>query len=71
MKCRCWTRGPRGTESLRNYSTARHHGDFDDDEATVKATLARMLGGEAVRGGFDFKRTKSSLRMKREYLSTR
>ncbi|SHI85337.1 Papain family cysteine protease [Hymenobacter daecheongensis DSM 21074] len=25
-------------------SASRHHGDFDDDELTVKATLARILG---------------------------
>ncbi|RDJ98267.1 C1 family peptidase [Cupriavidus lacunae] len=32
---------PRGD---RNASRARHHGDFDNDEATVRATLARILG---------------------------
>lgn len=29
-------------------STARHHGDFDNDEATVHATLARILGSKAT-----------------------
>lgn len=67
-----WVLAPNNDkESMRDYSTARHHGDFDDDAATVKATLARMLGSDEVRGEFDFKRTKSSMRMKREYLSTR
>jgi hypothetical protein len=28
-------------------STASHHGDFDDDDATVKSTLARILGAGA------------------------
>jgi hypothetical protein len=35
-------------EGSRNASTAQHHGDFDDDAATVKATLARILGRKSV-----------------------
>ena len=67
-----WVLAPNNEkEAMHNYSTARHHGDFDDDAATVKATLARMLDSDEVRGEFDFKRTKSSMRMEREYLSTR
>jgi hypothetical protein len=31
-------------------SRASHHGDFDDDKATVKATLARILGQTELRG---------------------
>lgn len=58
-------------QAMRSYSTARRHGDFDDDKATVKATLARMLGTDEVKGEFDFQRTKSSMRTKREYLSAR
>lgn len=65
-----WVRAPNDQkEKPVNYSTARHHGDFDDDEATVRATLARMLGMEQVEGSFEFKRTKASLRMKREFLT--
>lgn len=37
----------------RNASTARHHGDFDNDIATVQATLARILSK------LDFKVTPS------------
>ena len=47
-------------------SGASHHGDFDDDAATVKATLARILGKKT--GGaaqFAFKRTAAGLRQHR------
>lgn len=60
-------------------SRARHHGDFDDDDETVAATLARILvtpagkkKGKAAAptqmpvGGFDFHRSKSSLRRQRD-----
>jgi len=47
-------------------SKARHHGDFDDDEATVKATLARILEvGSVASVDFKFHRSASSLRSKR------
>jgi hypothetical protein len=32
---------PRGS---KRESTARHHGDFDNDDATLRATLTRILG---------------------------
>lgn len=31
-----------------DYSTARHHGDFDNDKATVAATLKRISGNEVT-----------------------
>ena len=66
-----WVRSPNDQKGApRNYSTARHHGDFDDDQATVRATLARMLGAEQVKGDFSFKGTKSALRVKREFLTS-
>ena len=44
-------------------STALHHGDFDDDGATVKATLRRILGdGVPKSGSISFQRSASSLR---------
>jgi hypothetical protein len=47
-------------------STALHHGDFDDDGATVKATLRRILGdGVAKSGVIKFQRSASSLRESR------
>lgn len=65
-----WVRAPNDQKGQPvNYSTARHHTDFDDDEATVRATLARMLGMEQVKGDFNFKRTRSSMREKREFLT--
>src|SRR6185369_12564755 len=44
-----WVRSPNtAPPGSRNASTSQHHGDFDDDIATVKATLARMLGRRNV-----------------------
>jgi hypothetical protein len=49
-----------------NASRAQHHGDFDDDEATVKATLARILdASSAALAEFSFHRSASSLRARR------
>jgi hypothetical protein len=48
-------------------SSASHHGDFDDDRATVLATLARILGKSAVTDGITFERSaKSTGEMRRE-----
>jgi Papain family cysteine protease len=49
-------------------STSRHHGDFDDDDATVRATLRRILGnGPTPKAGMiKFQRSASSLRDARE-----
>ena len=56
-------------------STAAHHGDFDDDPATVKSTLARMLGAAAqgpAKGladpGIEFHRSASRMRERRAVL---
>jgi hypothetical protein len=35
-------------------SGAKHHGDFDDDDATVKATLARILGKTQTAASLSF-----------------
>lgn len=40
-----------------NASAARHHGDFDNDEATVRATLARIVGKAGLQGGIMFSGT--------------
>ena len=43
-----WIRTPNGLPvGSPDASEARHHGDFDDDERTVKATLARILNAPA------------------------
>jgi hypothetical protein len=48
-------------------SGARHHGDFDDDDQTVKATLACMLNTETVpeETELNFHRSNSSFRNRR------
>jgi hypothetical protein len=44
-----WVKAPnQAPEGGPIASTARHHGDFDDDRPTVLATLARILGQPAV-----------------------
>jgi hypothetical protein len=49
-----------------NASKAQHHGDFDDDEATVKSTLARILDtGSTARAELTFHRSAASLRARR------
>ncbi|MFC4310182.1 C1 family peptidase [Steroidobacter flavus] len=47
-------------------STSLHHGDFDDDSATVRATLRRILGdGVGKTESISFQRSASSLRERR------
>lgn len=48
---------------------ARHHGDFDDDEATLKATLARILGRRAVRDRIVIHRAGPALENRRRPLN--
>jgi hypothetical protein len=38
-------------QSGKDGSQAKHHGDFDDDPATIGATLARILGAAPARSG--------------------
>lgn len=56
-------------EGSPNASRARHHGDFDDDSATVKATLARILGAARSEAAFSFDPSASHLRDQRLRLS--
>lgn len=49
-------------------STAQHHGDFDDDLATVRATLARILEQTQTKADFDFHRSASTMRAARIHL---
>jgi N-acetylmuramoyl-L-alanine amidase/Papain family cysteine protease len=57
-------------------SSSRHHGDFDDDELTVKATLARILGPDKDQQVLErttasphiFRRSASSLQQIRQEL---
>jgi hypothetical protein len=49
-------------------SGAHSHGDFDDDKATLQATLARILGRKKAEQEFTIHRSASSLRDKRDRL---
>jgi hypothetical protein len=56
-------------EDSEDASTATHHGDFDDDGPTVKATLARILGKTKKDATFTINRSASSLRERRLQLA--
>lgn len=43
-------------------SQSTHHGDFDDDEATIKATLARILGKPPAKATLTFQHSALSQR---------
>jgi hypothetical protein len=49
-------------------SQSMHHGDFDDDEATVRATLARILGKSRAKGKFAFQHGAMSRRGIRRHI---
>jgi hypothetical protein len=49
-------------------STARRHGDFDDDKPTVQATLARILGRATAAPELRFEASASSRRDRRQRL---
>lgn len=51
-------------------STARHHGDFDDDIPTLRATLARILNKDAVKVDLKFSRSAAGLKDMRQSLMT-
>lgn len=48
-----------------NYSTASKHGDFDNDEPTLKATLARILGISKVQGSMVMNASAASVKNRR------
>lgn len=56
-----WVLSP-NTDDIGSATASRsaHHGDFDDDEATVKATLARILDKKTTKADVLFQRTTSS-----------
>lgn len=47
-------------------STARKHGGFDDDPATVRALLTRIVGDSPTEAPLRLRRSKSSLRERRQ-----
>lgn len=64
-----WVLSPnRFPEGSRNASGASHHGDFDDDGAAVKATLARIVGKKSLsdKVKVEFARTAASNKDRRD-----
>jgi hypothetical protein len=58
-----WIRSPNTNPvGSAGASQSMHHGDFDDDAATVKATLARILGKSRAKGEFTFRHSALSQR---------
>jgi hypothetical protein len=55
-------------EGSKNAARASHHGDFDDDKYTLRATLARILDQPQNNADFMIHRNASSLRDKRMLL---
>lgn len=56
-------------EGSPSHSTCTTHGGFDDDKATVNATLSRILNASSLRADFDFNRSASSLKDRRDMLN--
>lgn len=65
-----WVRAPNGLpEGSPDASNSRHHGDFDDDHATVKATLARVLkSAGTAKSSLQFTASASALAHRRRGL---
>jgi hypothetical protein len=67
-----WVRSPNGLPEgeSANASHARHHGDFDDDKATVLSTLARitLTRGGVGQAAVEFAPSASTLRNRRRTL---
>lgn len=57
---------PMGTS---NASTARHHGDFDNDAATVHATLARIMGQTELQSAMVFSGSPAAKKSRRGFIS--
>lgn len=56
-----WVLSPNDApETSANASRASHHGDFDDDKATLRSTLARILGARQSSAVFRFAASASS-----------
>lgn len=58
-------------EGSPGHSASQSHGDFDDDKATVNATLARILNKMVSSGEFVFSRSASSMKERRNQLMNR
>lgn len=65
-----WVLAP-NAKSGRDGSTATTHGGFDDDPATLKATLARILGKASAQGTFRHRSSGAANRERRAALNAR
>jgi len=64
-----WIRSPNNnTDNPAYYSTARHHGDFDNDKATLAATLQRITGNVASTKLFRVRKTAAVMGVQRKLL---
>lgn len=64
-----WIRSPNNnTDNPANYSTARHHGDFDNDKATIAATLKRITGNTATTKLFRVRSSAACMGVQRRLL---
>ncbi len=65
-----WVLSPNDApETSANASRASHHGDFDDDKATLRSTLARILGARQSSAVFRFAASASSRGDQRRFLA--
>jgi hypothetical protein len=56
-----WVRSPNTVpDGKEGASRSAHHGDFDDDAPTLRATLARILDAKTDRSSFSFHRSASA-----------
>lgn len=63
-----WIRSPNHADKPTDRSTSRHHGDFDNDKATVAATLQRITGQAVTSKLFKARRSAAALRVQRNLL---
>lgn len=56
-------------EGTIDASKAQHHGDFDDDGPTVRATLARILGRNSTAARFQFAASAAAMRARRHAIT--
>jgi hypothetical protein len=57
-----WIRSPNGLPAGSfGASKAKDHGDFDDDDATVRSTLTTILGCTSLATAFEFRTLESAL----------
>ena len=56
-----WVRSPNAVpDGAKGASRSLHHGDFDDDASTLRATLARILEKKTDQSSFSFQRSASA-----------